>query len=163
LYNVYSKFPENRLILDKVDADTINVTTYEFQDGGTGEVNTHLFVVNHFVLKRIPSGNNSLTGAWKKDGANKTTLFFGDGFSGSFFTIGGNSAGGVTRGSYTYDGQTNMLVKTVDGSSETCVDTISATSMCDSPSPVSASNVLTFGNNFLTFSLSDDGGSYSKL
>jgi hypothetical protein len=163
LYNVYSKFPENRLILDKVDANTINVTTYEFQDGGTGEDNSHSFTVNHFVLKRIPSGSNSLTGAWKKDGANKTTLFFGSGTSGSFFTIGGNSAGGVTRGSYSYDAQTNTLVKTVDGSSDSCVDTISATSMCNSPSPVSASNVLTFGSNFLTFSLSDDGGSYTKL
>lgn len=163
LYNVYSKFPENRLILDKVDGNTINVTTYEFQDGGTGEGNSHSFAVNHFVLKRIPSGNNSLTGAWKKDGVNKTTLFFGSGFSGSFFTIGGNSAGGVTRGSYTYDVETYMLIKIVDGSSDACIDTISATSMCDSPSPVSASNALTFGSNFLTFSLSDDGGSYSKL
>ncbi len=156
LYNVYSKFPENHLILDKVNADTINVTTYEYQDGGTGEDNSHTFIENHFVLKRIPSTAAALTGAWVKDGSQDTILFFGDG---SFFTIGGSSAGGVIRG--TYDLSSNTLTRTVDGTSENCVDTISATSMClASPTePVVAE--LTFGNNNSSFTIGSD--TYRKL
>lgn len=139
LYNKFSKYPENRLILTKVDANNISVVTWEYQDDGTNENNSNTFQKNTLLLKRVPSNvNDPLAGAWVKDGTRETIVFFADG---SDFTIDTENGGGVRRGVHTLvDGQ---LTLDVNGSNASCIDTISATSQCVTAAPVTGALAFT--------------------
>ncbi|TXI81440.1 MAG: hypothetical protein E6Q40_13670 [Cupriavidus sp.] len=154
LYNKFAKYPENRLILSKVGTGTgkevtaINAITWEFQDSGHQESNDLTFLETPFVLKRIPSNtNDSLAGAWVKDGSRETIIFFADG---SDFTIDTENGGGVRRGVHML--ASDQLTLTVG--SQNCVDTISATSQCTTPAPVTAD--FAFNSSKTAFTLTSN-------
>lgn len=178
IYNVLAKALEGRLLLKKIDDNTIQTTNLEFQDGGTGETNNHDYVPHTLIIKRIPKTANSLVGAWVSDGSNETLSFFADN---SFVNIkaamtkdSNNNItaqdGGLNRGTYALDTAGAILTMTVNSDAANCLSSIGNTNADSDPCKASGGSKpaalaqkinLDLVNNLLIFV--DAGGNTLKI
>jgi hypothetical protein len=108
----------------KVDANTLELTAYNFEDGAPGETNAGVWVVETFQLKRVASEANSLVGAWAsyEDGkvTEVSTFFPGGTFH---WASAHGSDGGVGRSRWAFNAGTNTLTETMSAEDPYCMDT----------------------------------------
>jgi hypothetical protein len=139
------------LFVKKIDADTLQATYYEHQDGGTDESNNGSYQPGTVEIKRVPSQANSLVGSWKvfnaDDGLDELAYFFADG---TLFEVDTDEKGGIGRAKWSLSEAS--LTMHYDGSDPNCVDTIGSNGDC-------ADNGGAGRSYTFTLTLADDGKS----
>lgn len=142
---------ETGVFFKKIDADTLEITSYEHQDGGTDETTDDSYQPSTSQIKRVPSQAKSLIGSWKvfnaDGGLDEVAYFFADG---TLFEVDADEKGGVGRAKWSLSGAS--LTVHYDGSDPKCVDTIGPDSDCAENDGA--------GHSFTTtLTMSDDGKS----
>lgn len=129
---VFPEAPDTAAYLRVVDADRLELSHYELQDGGTGETDTGEYELGTSLLQRIPSVANSLIGSWtlfeSPNRPDSISFFAG----GSVFTIDTDGNGGVQRETWSLNEAGDQVTIVADGSDPACVDTIGSESDCNS-------------------------------
>ena len=151
---VFPEAPDTAAYLEVVDADRLQLSVYELQDGGTGETDTGEYELGTHLLRRIPSVANSLIGSWtmfeSPNRPDSISFFAG----GSVFEIDTDENGGVQRETWSLNGAGDQVTIVADGSAPYCVDTIGSESDCDG-SPISTTYDLAFSTDGLQATLTE--------
>lgn len=161
-----SEFPGpaygNVVFVRKIDADTLEITFYEFQNGAPDEANDHTYLAGKGLLKRVKSVANSLMGSWSALSAtgqlNEVFNFFPNG---SVFVVDTSEGGGVERGRWAVGAGGDSATLTVSSSDPFCVDTINSESDCNGEG-LTYTDTLSFSADGMQATLTNvDGTGYS--